>query len=435
MVTPITTRFYAATRHIPVLTALCLGGLSSLPAQSLAASTVSVFANSKGAIVQVRVLDVGSGAQQSIGSGFHVGNGHFVTNYHVIADLLNAKKPLKIVAQTFDKHEFPLALVTLDVVHDVAILQAKQSDLPIIPLANDTPEHGQRLYSIGNPMDLGFTIVEGTYNGQVKDDPRGNIHFTGALNPGVSGGPTITEGGIAVGINVASSGDEISYLVPIQHARKLLADLGPAPVAVPTPRALKQRVRDQLLSEQERLTDEILATPFHQITLGGYRVADANVSWMTCWGSSNRDKRKLLMQTSSRECGTGSTVYLNDTLETSFIGYTQSYLNGNALNRGQFLTQYGTAYKAESTQRQSGDDLNPPVCQNDFFRVGDTVFRGATCLQAYHEYPGLYDVQFKAAGQGKTNSGLIVTLTLNGFSIKNAKRVMTHYLDAIQETP
>jgi len=38
-----------------------------------------------------------------------------------------------------------------------------------------------------NPPDLGFTIVEGTYNGLVKRSYNDRVHFTGALNPAVGG--------------------------------------------------------------------------------------------------------------------------------------------------------------------------------------------------------------------------------------------------------
>ena len=55
-------------------------------------------------------------------------------------------------------------------------------------LAGRLPK-GERLYSMGNPLDLGFTIVEGTYNGPVERSYNERIHFSGAINPGMSGGP------------------------------------------------------------------------------------------------------------------------------------------------------------------------------------------------------------------------------------------------------
>ena len=69
-------------------------------------------------------------------------------------------------------------------------------------LAGKLPK-GERLFAMGNPLDLGFTIVEGTYNGLVDYSYNERIHFSGALNPGMSGGPTVTADGRIAGINVA----------------------------------------------------------------------------------------------------------------------------------------------------------------------------------------------------------------------------------------
>src|SRR6201999_2275505 len=81
---------------------------------------------------------------------------------------------------------------------------------------------GARVYSLGNPHDVGLSIVEGTYNGQLAETLFERIHFTGSLNPGMSGGPAIDRAGRVVGVNVASMGNQLSFLVPIRFARELL---------------------------------------------------------------------------------------------------------------------------------------------------------------------------------------------------------------------
>ena len=83
---------------------------------------------------------------------------------------------------------------------------------------------GERLYSMGNPLDLGFTIIEGTYNGLVDRTYNDRVHFSGALNPGMSGGPTVTAEGQVVGVNVATrrGGQLLSFLVPARYAAALL---------------------------------------------------------------------------------------------------------------------------------------------------------------------------------------------------------------------
>ena len=63
-----------------------------------------------------------------------------------------------------------------------------RSDIDPRALAGRLPK-GERIYAMGNPLDLGFTIVEGTYNGLVDKSYDERIHFSGAINPGMSGGP------------------------------------------------------------------------------------------------------------------------------------------------------------------------------------------------------------------------------------------------------
>lgn len=409
---------------------LVMGPMGALEAE--AATTEAVFAQAKGAIVQVRVLDNNSDAQQSIGSGFHVGNGFFISNYHVIAELLDTRQHLHAVARTFDEQELPLELITTDIVHDVALLRAKNVNMPVIALTDQVPARGARLYSVGNPLDIGFTIVEGNYNGLVKGDPRPHIHFTGALNPGVSGGPTINDEGIAVGINVASSGEQVSYLVPGTYAQALLISL-PADLSTltaPTQGELNQRVREQLLAEQSRLTEAFVATPLKQTSFGHLQVPDSHVDWLTCWGGT-RSEDKLLLKVSMRSCRSGAPVYLSSGLTTGNISFSQNALDGTLLTSSQFLYQYGKAFKSELPHDDSRKKLLPPVCQHDFFTHNQIVYRAATCIRGYRDYPDIFNVTFYGASQEPDRRGLLTTLRLDGFTVANAKRLITHYVNGI----
>lgn len=57
------------------------------------------------------------------------------------------------------------------------------------------------------------------------------IHFTGAINPGMSGGPVVAKSGELVGINDATMGSSIGFLVPGRFASELLANWKMAHVA------------------------------------------------------------------------------------------------------------------------------------------------------------------------------------------------------------
>lgn len=79
------------------------------------------------------------------------------------------------------------------------------------------PTQGSTIYSLGNPHDLGMIVVPGTYNGLKQNSLYQKIHFTGSVNSGMSGGPLVNEGGEAMGVNVATAGNQLGFLVPLNN--------------------------------------------------------------------------------------------------------------------------------------------------------------------------------------------------------------------------
>ena len=203
--------------------------------------------------VQVRILDRASGSKSTIGSGFFIdGAGHLLTNFHVIAELVHHPDRARAEIVEDSGETTPVELLNFDVVHDLAILRAERNHDSYLELAADEPRKGTRLYSIGNPYDLGSSIVEGTYNGLLENSLYEKIHFTGAINPGMSGGPVINAVGKVVGINVATAGNELSFLVPAKYATRLSAQTL-API-YRRPESFLQLLDAQLLQNQEWTT-------------------------------------------------------------------------------------------------------------------------------------------------------------------------------------
>ena len=81
---------------------------------------------------------------------------------------------------------------------------------------------GQYLYSLGNPLDLGFAISEGAYNGILSRSFYDQLMFTGPINAGMSGGPSVTVDGRVAGVNVSKrlDGELVSFLVPVRFVRE-----------------------------------------------------------------------------------------------------------------------------------------------------------------------------------------------------------------------
>ncbi len=233
----------------------------------------------------------GRASQTSVGSGFIVSaQGHILTNFHVVSEAALKPEQHDLVYVTADGREAPLQILQLDVLHDLALLRAGDAAgrtfdaLPFRP-ASEPLAQGERIYSLGNPLDVGFTITQGTYNGLVKRSFYPQIFFGGALSAGMSGGPALDDEGHVVGVNVARrvDGEQVSFLVPAEFATALLARgkdaaplLGPAYAIVD----------EQLLKHQAALTDRFIAQGWKDDTHPRYHVPVPPDVFMRCWGTS-----------------------------------------------------------------------------------------------------------------------------------------------------
>ncbi len=99
-------------------------------------------------------------------------------------------------------------------------------------------------------MDKGFSIVEGTNNGVMKSSDDNNILFSGSLNPGMSGGPTLNDNKEVVGVNVATSGNGLSYLVPAEYLSIILERL--KLTGFQADEDIFQRITEQLRSNADK---------------------------------------------------------------------------------------------------------------------------------------------------------------------------------------
>ena len=115
-----------------------------------------------------------------------------------------------------------LSLLDIDVVNDLALLRSRDLDLAPLEVRSEAPAQGETIYSLGNPHDIGFTVIPGTYNGLEAGSYYEHIHFSGSVNAGMSGGPVIDRRGGVVGVNVSSAGNQLSFLVPAQALSALI---------------------------------------------------------------------------------------------------------------------------------------------------------------------------------------------------------------------
>jgi serine protease Do len=85
---------------------------------------------------------------------------------------------------------------------DLAIFRLPANHCPHIVAGRSTSlALGERLYTIGHPSGLAYTVTSGVFSGERGDGQQSLLQTDAPINPGNSGGPLITETGQVVGIN------------------------------------------------------------------------------------------------------------------------------------------------------------------------------------------------------------------------------------------
>jgi S1-C subfamily serine protease len=86
---------------------------------------------------------------------------------------------------------------------------------------------GERLYTIGNPSGLAYTVTSGVFSGERGEGQERVLQTDAPINPGNSGGPLITQAGRVVGINtrVMRGVQGIGFAIPIEAVYEEFTDL------------------------------------------------------------------------------------------------------------------------------------------------------------------------------------------------------------------
>jgi serine protease Do len=403
------------------------------PPAPVSLSARKVYEQARSQLVQIRTVLKGRASQTSVGSGFFVtAEGHIVTNFHVVSEAALKPDRHDLVYVTADGREAPLVILQLDVLHDLALLRAgdaagKTFDaLPFRP-ASEPLSQGERIYSLGNPLDVGFAVTQGTYNGLVRRSFYQQIFFGGALSGGMSGGPALDDEGRVVGINVARrvDGEQVSFLVPAQFASALLArGKEAAPIIGPA----YGIVGEQLLKHQDVLTDRFIAQGWKEATHPRYHVPVPPDVFMRCWGTSEVSRTGGLDFERS-ECQMDTRIFVGE-YTTGTISLRHESYDGAKLGPLRFTARYSQSFRNESFVRLGGQHQTKPRCNEDFVDRDGLPLRAVVCMRAYKKLPQLYDVAVLVATLDQNQSGVQGRFDAQGVSFANAQRLAQHYLGA-----
>ena len=414
-------------RRASLLTALLVWASPLVAQRSI--TTSDVFSRYADRVVKIQVVETSSAAKATIGSGFFVtATGEVVTNYHVISALIHDPGRYRADLVDVTGAVRPITVLGVDVVHDVAIVMTEMRPHAHFTLGRATVAQGNRLYSLGHPEDLGLSIVEGTYNGHLPHTRHARIHFTGSINPGMSGGPTITEDGRVIGINVATAGNQLSFLVPVERASALLERVL-ARGGEPPARTLEDIGR-QLRDHQEAYLSGMFAGETKMVELGPYRVITEPAPFFRCWADALR-AHELPYESVQHRCSTDDQLFIAGDQSAGVVKLEHEMLSTRTMNASQFFSLYTYVFAGDNTPGGQQEHVTSWRCGTRNVRNASVPMRAVLCLRRYRKLGELYDGVLKVALLGRGDTGLVSTLTLSGVTFENVDRLARRYLEKI----
>lgn len=407
--------------------------LEAMPASALPSSTAQqLYASARQDLLQVRVLLRNGRSQSSMGSGFLIEDSNLVvTNYHVVSQI--ALQPEIYIGEYLDTtgKRGSLELLAVDVLRDLAVVRVdrKGSGFFTLPEQPRELQQGQYLYSLGNPLDLGFAIAEGTYNGVIQRDFSDLLMFTGALNPGMSGGPNITADGQIAGVNVSHrrDGELVSFLVPARYVQALLYKVA---TQEQPPTDFKVVIGQQLLEHQTVMVDKLLEKPLSIKQLGKYRVPVRESDQVRCWGSADNKPRQTF-SVDRIQCAMESSVFISDEIRTGHISIRHSLMQSKELGDWRFARVLRNAFSSQIHKYREHPNLSGPVCHENFMTNEHLPMRAVICVSAYNKFADLYDFTLFTASTEDAQMSLHSRLTLSGVSYDNGLHFSQIFLQAI----
>jgi serine protease Do len=181
-------------------------------------------------------------AGEGVGSGVIIdAEGHALTNFHVIGNSLK----IQLQVPCLGKERIGATTVGISPERDIALvkispeglakIKAKLGEIPFLELGtSDSIKRGTEIMTMGYPLSKdSIKSTQGIISGWEKvrfgerDFGQCCLETTAPINPGSSGGPSISADGKIIGINFAGvvGAQNIGYIIPIDDIRHPIKDL------------------------------------------------------------------------------------------------------------------------------------------------------------------------------------------------------------------
>jgi serine protease Do len=376
------------------------------------------------------VIDLATGKKSVIGSGFQFSpEGYVATNFHVVSDAVHSPKRFSVQALRYDGTIAKVDIVGVDVIHDLAIVKSREPATEYFEFGSSDLPKGTRIFSMGNPHDLGMSIVEGTYNGLLEKSLYRKIHFSGALNGGMSGGPALDYQGRLIGVNVSTYGNQVSFLVPIDYLKDLFGSVKEE--KRPIKEDWSATIQEQLVTNQGHLIEELLKTKWEVLPIGDAEVPGEMTSLFKCWGDS-KDNSEDLYSWASLRCSSQDEIFLSQSHQTGQVIYNYLWVQSKGLNTFRFYHLYEHWFSQPfDFDNAKKDDVRNFNCTSSFVKISGEDWKATLCARQYKKFPALYDVNLNLSSVNHLRHGLLVELVALGVTKEKSSELIHKFMGAI----
>ncbi|MEO8751502.1 MAG: serine protease [Casimicrobiaceae bacterium] len=406
------------------------------PAAAASTAARQILDRARPAVIQIKGFFGTNTSEAFHGTGFAVApGGVFMTNWHVVSDAVLYPDKYRLEYRTAAGATGRITVRAIDVRHDLAVVEAVGFAPAPLELAHDT-SRGERAYSIGFPLDVGLTITEGVSNGRVEDSFQPRIHYSGALNAGMSGGPGLDAAGRVIGVNVAGYllSQLVAFFVPAEYAIALLASSAKTPLDA---RHARDEIARQLREHSEAVL-AALATPLVLQAHQGYDLPGKLAAFVECHAAGDPAPDQPV-QVERVSCDAKSSLYVASNLNSGGLSFRHQVLRTGTLDAWRFASRLQAAASPPGSGFGFGvggnRQLAPFACTQDDVLLDGMEANAIVCLRAYRKFDGIYDLRVHVVSKNQAKRGIVSTLWLTGVSATSALAFAKIYLAAIRWKP
>lgn len=397
------------------------------PPGATSESARQILSRVRPSVVQIKGFFGANTAQAFHGTGFAVARGGiFLTNYHVVAQRVLYPTQYRLEYRTHDGKTGRIEVLAIDVRHDLAVVRAEGIAPRPLPLETTVPDKGDRAFSVGFPLDVGLTITEGVSNGRVEDsfDPR--IHYSGAINAGMSGGPALNTAGAVIGVNVAGYRFEqlVSFLVPANHVRALVKR-----ALKPAPGGLKAEVAAQMRQHAVELIGA-LDGPLTTQVMSGYTLPAKLAHFVDCNASSDPAPEQPV-QIVRVGCSAKAGLYVEQGLYSGDLRFEHFVLETGKLDAWRFahrMSNLSLATGAFGRRRYVG----PFSCDTGVVKLKGFDASLMTCVRSHRKLEGLYDITARVTSLNESLRGFVSHVDLHGVEFEAGMGFLRRFVEAME---